>query len=175
MSPAWLTKSDKVRIYDDAILRAHVQDVTDFGPELAGLIDRLYRVQKRDRAIGVAATQIGEPRNVFVINGGEITRGGRPEAFVNARILAIDGDSLDEEGCLSFPDVFIPVLRPSRVTISAQDQAGRQIEREGHGLLARAFSHEIDHLQGRLIIDRVSPVVREKIIARMKVRQPKNS
>ncbi len=168
MRRPWAKKTDKVRVYDDAVLRAPARDVTDFGGELRALIERLLRVQKRDRAIGVAATQIGEAWNVFVLNGAEIKRGGKPEVYVNARILAEDGDDLDEEGCLSFPDIFIPVLRPSFVSIIAQDAAGIPFEREGRGLLARAFSHEIDHLQGKLIIDRVMPSTRDKIIARMK-------
>lgn len=176
MRRPWTKKTDDVRVYDDAVLRSPVRDVTDFGGELKALIDRLLRVQKRDRAIGVAATQIGEAWNVFVLNGAEIKRGGKPEVYVNARILTEGGDTLDEEGCLSFPDIFIPILRPSFVSLVAQDPAGMTFECEGRGLLARAFSHEIDHLQGRLIIDRVTPSTRAKIIARMKshTRNPAN-
>lgn len=174
MSPSWLTKPDKVRIYGDDVLRHPVRDVTEFDAHLKRLIDRLLRVQKRERAIGVAATQIGEPWNVFVVNGREIVRGGKPEVYINARILGEEGDCLDEEGCLSFPGVFIPVLRPRLVSITAQDPSGNRFEREGWDLWARAYSHEIDHLQGRLLIDRVAPGVRAKIIARLKSRTTRN-
>lgn len=168
MRRPWIRHSETIRIFDDAALRAPARDVTEFGADLKRLIDRLFRVQKRDRAIGVAASQIGEPWNVFVLNGGEIERGGKPEAYVNARILSEFGESIGEEGCLSFPGIFVPVHRPNAVTISAKGIDGKPFEIEGRGLLARAFSHEIDHLQGRLIIDRVSPNVRDKILSRMK-------
>jgi peptide deformylase len=168
MRRPWAKRVDEVRVFDDSVLRARVRDVTEFGENLRDLIQRLLRVQKRDHAIGVAAPQIGELWNVFVINGAQIEHGGKPEVYVNARILSEEGHDLDEEGCLSFPGIFVPVLRPRLVGIAAQDEAGNPFEREGTGLLARAFSHEADHLQGRLIIDRLAPEMRDKIIARMK-------
>lgn len=173
MRRPWATPRDRVRVYDDDILRAPVQDVTDFGVALQRLVERLLRVQKRNHAIGVAATQIGEPWNVFVINGAEIRSGGKPEAYVNARIVSEEGADIDEEGCLSFPGIFIPVSRPSRVALTAQDQDGLLIEREATGLLARAYSHETDHLRGQLIIDRVAPGTRERIIEKLNRRSKK--
>ena len=112
---------DEVRVFDDSVLRARVRDVTEFGENLRDLIQRLLRVQKRDHAIGVAAPQIGELWNVFVINGGQIEHGGKPEVYVNARILSEEGHDLDEEGCLSFPGIFVPILRSRLVGIVAQD------------------------------------------------------
>lgn len=168
MRRPWAKPRDRVRVFDDAVLRAPVRDVTDFGEGLRQLVERLLRVQKRNHAIGVAATQIGESWNVFVINGAEIRSGGKPEVYVNSRIVSEEGSDVDEEGCLSFPGVYIPVARPFRVALSAQDEDGFSIEREATGLLARAYSHETDHLRGQLIIDRVTPGTREKIIERMK-------
>lgn len=168
MRRPWAKSRDRVRVFDDAFLRAPVQDVTDFGLELQQLVERLLRVQKRKHAIGVAATQIGEPWNVFVINGAEIRRGGKPEVYVNPRIVSEEGTDVDEEGCLSFPGIFIPISRPFRVELTAQDPDGLPIEREATGLLARAYSHETDHLRGQLIIDRVTLSTREKIIEKMK-------
>lgn len=168
MRRPWQKPSDSVRVFDDAVLRAPARTVTDFGDNLQRLIERLLRVQKKHHAVGVAASQIGEPWDVFVINGGEIRRGGKPEVYVNARIVAEEGQALDEEGCLSFPGVFIPIKRPNRVVLAALDPEGNGFEREATGLLARAFSHETDHLQGRLIIDRVSPTARDKVIAHMR-------
>lgn len=168
MRRPWQKRTDSVRIYDDAVLRAPTRSVTEFGADLQQLIERLLRVQKHHHAIGAAATQIGEPWDVFTINGAEIRRGGKPEVYINARIVAEDGQALDEEGCLSFPGVFIPIQRSSRVVVAALDEDGNGFEREAAGLLARAYSHETDHLQGRLIIDRVSPGAREKIIAHMR-------
>lgn len=168
MRRLWSTRTDTVRLFDDAVLRAPVRDVTDFGASLRALIDRLLRVQRRERAVGVAATQIGESWNVFVLNGAELRRGGKPEVYINPRILREEGQDTDEEGCLSFPGLFIPVVRPQRVEIEALDADGRRFTREGAGLRARAFSHETDHLLGRLIVDRVDPELRESVLARMR-------
>ena len=173
MRRPWQKRTDQICIYDDAILRTTTREVTDFDDGLHRLIERLLRVQKRHHAIGVAATQIGEPWNVFVINGGEIKRGGKPEVYVNARIISEEGQEIDEEGCLSFPGIFVPIKRSSRVVLAALDQNGDGFEREATGLLARAYSHETDHLNGRLIIDRVGPTTREKITARMRSRSQK--
>lgn len=168
MRRPWQKPTDSVRVYDDAVLRAPAKAVTDFGNDLQRLIERLLRVQKRHHAVGVAASQIGEPWDVFVINGGEIRRGGKPEVYINARIVDENGQSVDEEGCLSFPGVFVPIKRSSHVALAALDADGNGFEREATGLLARAYSHETDHLQGRLIIDRISTTAREKIIAHMR-------
>lgn len=173
MRRLWSRPRDSVRVYDDAVLRAPVRDVTDFGERLQRLIDRLLRVQKRHHAIGVAATQIGESWNVFVLNGAEIRQGGEPEVYVNPKIVSEAGTAVDEEGCLSFPGVFIPVRRPGRVALTAQDRDGNPFEREGTGLLARAYSHETDHLQGKLIIDRVAPPIRREILEHMSIHHPR--
>jgi peptide deformylase len=173
MRRPWAKPRDRVRVFDDAILRAPVRDVTDFGAGFQQLVERLLRVQKRNHAIGVAATQIGEPWNVFVINGAEIRSGGKPEVYANARIVSEEGSDVDEEGCLSFPGIFIPIARPFRVALTARNQDGLPIEREATGLLARAYSHETDHLRGQLIIDRVTQPTREKILEKMKRRSGK--
>ena len=167
MRRPWQKRIDSVRVYDDAVLRAPARPVTEFDADLDRLIARLLRVQKRHRAVGVAASQIGEPWDVFVINGAEIKNGGKPEVYVNARIVSEVGQDTDEEGCLSFPGIFVPIRRPGRVAIAALDQDGNGFEREATGLLARAYSHETDHLQGRLIVDRVGANVREKLIRHM--------
>jgi peptide deformylase len=175
MRRPWAKPRDRVRVFDDAVLRAPVRDVTDFGVELQQLVERLLRVQKRNHAIGVAATQIGESWNVFVINGAEIRSGGKSEVYVNPRIVSTEGTDVDEEGCLSFPGIFIPISRPFRVALTAQDVDGAHIEREATGLLARAYSHETDHLLGQLIIDRVAPGTRERIIEKMKRRSSRRA
>lgn len=170
MHRLWARDVDPIRVFEDSVLRAPVRQVTDFGQQLQSLIQRLLRAQKRNKAIGVAAPQIGEPWNVFVIDGARIQRGGKPEVYVNPRVHSEEGHDFDEEGCLSFPDIFVAVPRPARVTIVAQDADGRPFEREATGLWARAYCHETDHLNGCLIIDRVSPSLREKILQSMKSR-----
>lgn len=168
MRRPWGKSKDSIRIYDDAVLRAPARTVTEFDDDLARLIGRLLRIQKQHHAVGVAASQIGEPWDVFVINGSEIRRGGKPEVYVNSRIVAEEGQSVDEEGCLSFPGIFVPIRRSAYVAIAALDQYGNGFEREATGLLARAYSHETDHLQGHLIIDRVSPGTRGRVIEHMR-------
>jgi peptide deformylase len=160
--------ADALRLFDDPALRRQARDVTVFDADLHRLVERLLRVQKRHHAVGVAASQIGDDRNVFTLDGAQFSRGGKPMVFINAQVVSEDGEIIEEEGCLSFPDIFIDVIRPRQITITAFDKEHKPIEREATGLLARAFSHETDHLQGRLLIDRVAPDVRDTVLNRMR-------
>lgn len=160
--------ADSIRVFSDPVLRRPARDVSAFDDDLRALIDRLFRVQAQHKAVGVAASQIGDDRNVFTLDHGQIRRGGKPQVYINARIVDHEDEAVDEEGCLSFPGIYVNVARPKRVTLSALDAEGRPFEREGKGLLARAFSHETDHLRGRLLIDRLAPDVRHSVVARMR-------
>jgi len=158
----------EIRLYGDAALRRLAAEVTVFDAALQELAARLLAVRARVRAIGVAATQIAVERNLFAVDEGRIRRGGRAEVLVNPIVIATEGEIVAEEGCLSFPGIFINVARPQRIALRAQDPHGRPLEREAAGMLARAYLHEIDHLQGRLFIDGVDESTRSRVQEQMR-------
>jgi peptide deformylase len=162
--------NDAIRMFGDPVLRTVVPEVADFDRHLRELADRLIAVQAREEAVGVAAVQIGVELSVFSLDAGMIRRGGKTEVLVNPHLVAEEGEVVEEEGCLSFPDIFCDVIRPRWVAVAARDLDGNPVEREASGMLARAYLHEIDHLQGRLVIDRVDPDTRERILAKMRTR-----
>ena len=108
------------------------------------------------------------PLRIFVA---DISLGRNPAdliTFVNPEFVERDGMQLEEEGCLSVPGFNATVVRPSRAVVRALDREGREFQREGIGLLARAFQHEMDHLEGRLFVDRLRGVKREMIVRRIR-------
>jgi peptide deformylase len=165
----------ELRLFGDPSLRKPATLVTDFDQRLRQLADDLLATQDQAGAVGLAAVQIGVDWNVFSVDGSQVHRRGRREVLVNPEIAEEDGEVIDEEGCLSFPGVFIRIARPKRVAIRALDLNGKEIEREAEDFLARAYVHEIDHLQGRLFIDRMDPETREKVIGKMRSMTAKRS
>lgn len=128
---------------------------------LAGLLADLVDTCHAAPGIGLAAPQIGVNRRVAIV---DLSVGEDPSAIVvlvNPVLLSTSGEQKEEEGCLSVPDVSERVLRPARVVVRAGDADGRVRELEGSGLLARAFCHEIDHLNGLLFVDRLRGLKRE--------------
>lgn len=161
---------EAIRLYGDPVLRRVAADVSVFDGSLQELARRLIAMQEHERAAGVAAVQLGVELKVFSIDERALPGGRRSEVLVNPTITGSDGEVIEEEGCLSFPGIFCDVIRPRRVGIKAYDLDGNPVEREATGMLARAYVHEIDHLEGRLIIDRVDPETKEWIISTMNSR-----
>ncbi len=152
------------------VLEKKAETVTEFGsPELLKLIEDMFESMYAAKGVGLAAPQIGISRRIAVIDtsGGE----GPPKRLIliNPEIVHNEGKQVTEEGCLSVPGFREPVRRGSRVTVRAQNVNGEFFETEGEDLLARAFEHEIDHLNGRLYLSRLSPLKRDLI--RRKVRK----
>jgi len=162
------TGGGEIRLFGDAALRRTAAAVTVFDGNLQKLVAHLLAVQEQERAIGVAATQIAVEQRLFAVDEGRIRRGGRAEVLVNPIVTASEGEIIAEEGCLSFPGIFINVRRPERVALRAQDPHGRALEREASGMLARAYMHEIDHLEGRLFIDGVDEATRSRVEQQMR-------
>src|SRR5882672_5886288 len=133
----------------DASVRALYQD----------LVDSMYA----ENGLGIAALQLGDPRRMFVV---EPRLAGRPEtdpplAFINPEIIETSDEQQDsEEGCLSFPEIYIKVKRPMRCTVRAMGLDGALFEIEGEALFARCMLHENDHLTGKLLVDFVGPLKR---------------
>ena len=145
--------------------------VTDFGGALAALVADMTETMLDSDGAGLAAIQVGEPLQMFIIDG---HIAGGPEdspalVFANPELIEISEEAqTGDEGCLSFPGIFVPVKRGMRTKIRAQDVNGTSFEMEASELLARAFQHEADHLKGRLLIDMVGPVKREIIKRKMR-------
>ncbi|MBN1577479.1 MAG: peptide deformylase [Chitinispirillaceae bacterium] len=158
----------EIRIYGDPVLRKSAQEVETFDERLNRFIDEMAETMLVKDGVGLAANQVGEAIRIVVI---DTTAGEEPPIiFVNPHITAASDEMAEaEEGCLSLPGITLPVKRHLRVSVSAQDRRGREFTIEqAAGLLARALQHEIDHLNGVLFIDHVSPLQRTMIRGKLK-------
>ena len=157
--------------YPDPRLRQTAKPVTSFDEELARLAADMKDTMYLAEGAGLAAIQVGEPLALFIVDP-EVagrTADDPPLVFANPELISIsEEEQTGDEGCLSFPGVFVPVKRGQRARVRAQDVAGKTFEIEGAGLFARAMQHEIDHLSGRLLIDMVGPVKRQIIKRKMR-------
>ena len=142
--------------YGDPILRKKCKPVDDY-KKLAGLIDDTVDTMYEENGIGLAANQVGVDLNLFIIDISDIEEEGESiHVFINGEIIESSGESWFEEGCLSIPDVRLDVKRPETITFKYQDESGHEHTKEISGLLARAIQHEVDHLNGVFILDRVT-------------------
>ena len=146
--------------YGDSILRKVCKPVKDF-KKLSSLIDDMFDTMYEESGLGLAANQIGVDLNLFIIDISGIE--GETESvhiFINGEIMESSGESWFEEGCLSIPNVRLEVKRPEFIQFKYQDENGTEHIEEMGGLLARAIQHEIDHLKGVFIVDRVTKTVK---------------
>ena len=153
----------QVRQYPDPVLRMQAREVESFDGDLASLVERMRHLLRDANGIGLAATQVGVLRRVFLFLPD-------PEqdavALVNPRILERSDERVsDDEGCLSLQGVVVPVERDERVTVEASDPEGNEVRFELEGLPARIAQHELDHLDGVLILDRTTPEGRREALA----------
>ena len=159
-----------IRIFGDPVLRERAFEVTEFDAALRRLGDDMLETMRGANGAGLAANQVGVLRRVFTwqLVGDEETP---PEhgIYVNPEILETSAETQeDEEGCLSFPGLFYPTVRPLRATLKAFDVDGKPLERTGEGLLARIFLHEIDHLNGILFLDHLARHDRKEAMRRIR-------
>jgi len=152
--------------YPDKRLREPGKPVTEFGPELETLVEDMAETMYAAPGVGLAATQIGEPIRMFII---DVAQGeddpSELRVFVNPEITTLDGAQAWEEGCLSFPGIHEEIERAERVTVRAQNEKGEPFELEADGLLAVAIQHENDHLDGKLMIDHLG-LIRRRLVHR---------
>ena len=147
--------------FGDPVLERPAEPVTVFDDDLRKLIDDMFESMYEARGVGLAAPQIGIPKRLAVI---DITFKEDPDAklvLANPEILHAEGKHTQPEGCLSIPEFREPVKRAQKVTIRAQDAHGKWYEKTGEDLLARAFLHETDHLNGKLYINHISGLKRD--------------
>jgi len=155
-----------VVIWPDERLRAPTQAVEAIDDGVRALYRDLCDTMFAENGLGIAAIQIGDPTKMFLVEPRLAGRGEAdpPVAFINPEVVSVSDESQDsEEGCLSFPEVFIKVARPMRARLRAMGIDGEMFELEGEGLLARCMLHELDHLTGKLLVDFVGPLKRQMI------------
>jgi peptide deformylase len=146
--------------YGDPILRKVCKPVKDF-KKLSSLIDDMFDTMYEESGVGLAANQIGVDLNLFIIDISGIEEETESvHIFINGEIMESSGESWFEEGCLSIPNVRLEVKRPEFIQFKYQDENGTEHIEEMRGLLARAIQHEIDHLKGVFIVDRVTKTVK---------------
>jgi peptide deformylase len=157
----------KIVVYPDPRLRKMSKPVKEFGPELALLAAKMLELMRVSKGVGLAAPQVGKNIRLFVMNAT-----GKPEddrVIVNPVLSEADGEETGEEGCLSIPDIKAEILRGKSMKLVAQDLAGKPFEETQSGYLARIWQHEIDHLNGTLILDRMGALA--KMTHRKKLRE----
>ncbi len=161
-----------IRKFPDPILREPAKPVASFGADLKKLVADMADTMFDEPGIGLAATQVGESLHLFILDASifdtarkrseapERAADGKIRVFINAQVTLQEGEQNDMEGCLSFPGIFAEVTRPKRVGMRALDIDGKPFEVIVEDLPARALLHELDHLEGRLLIDYMSPLKR---------------
>ncbi len=147
----------KVVVYPDPRLRQQCEEVEDpTDPAVRALVERMFEIMFEAKGVGLAAAQVGIGACLFV-SSPSFDPGDR-RVYINPQIISADGSQDSEEGCLSFPGIFSKIKRHNEVTVRAYDLDGQQFEESGTELLARIIEHEIDHISGRLLVDRMGSV-----------------
>jgi len=157
--------------FPEPILERPTEPVIEFNDELRKFVDDMFESMYAAKGIGLAAPQVGVSKRLTVI---DLSFQERPEdkiVLINPEIVLREGKQYEEEGCLSLPEIREKVSRAAKVKVRAQDLDGKSFEMEGTELLARAFQHEIDHLDGILFIRRVSALKRDLILRRIRKMQ----
>jgi peptide deformylase len=154
--------------YGDMVLHEKARPVEAVTPEIERLVDDMIETMYAAPGVGLAAPQVGVNLRVFVVDISVGRDLAGPIVMINPEFVERDGMQLEEEGCLSVPGFNATVVRPSRVVVKGLDRSGAEHQREGTGLLARAFQHEMDHLDGMLFVDRLRGIKRDLIVRRIR-------
>ena len=153
----------KIRFYGDPCLVAKSKPVKEVGPVERMLIAAMFETMIACRGVGLAAPQVGINEQIFVVDTGK-----EVFAAINPKIIKVAGSEVMEEGCLSIPRVLVDIKRAKTLWVEFTDQENRHVRAQLKGLTAKVFQHEFDHLQGKLIIDYLSPRDRSKIVSQFK-------
>lgn len=168
----------KILHYPEPLLKQKSQPVTEFNAELKQLADDMVETMYDAPGVGLAAPQVGELKRLIILDCSAKDEPNDLIVAVNPEIVAGEGESMEEEGCLSVPGFWASVKRYSKATMRYQDVEGNHCERTGEGLLAVCMQHEIDHLNGVLFVDRLSPLKRsmfkKKYMKMMKEQEAQN-
>ena len=154
--------------YGSQVLRQPCAPITQIDPSVKSLVRDLFDSMKAAEGVGLAAPQLGVLRRVVVVDVSRQHPDLLPISLINPRILSAEGRETGEEGCLSFPDLYGPVPRHAQVRVEALDINGKQFTIDAEGFSARALQHAVDHLDGKLFIDYLSPLKRQLMRGRLK-------
>lgn len=152
-----------IRTYGDPVLTAVAEQVENIDGKVVRLTQAMLQAMYKAPGLGLAAPQIGVQKQIFVYD-----IDGDPVTLINPRIVESRGEWVYDEGCLSIPGLYVEMLRPKEVLLEAVDLAGNTIQVEADELLARLFQHELDHLNGVLMFDRMTPEQREEAMREYK-------
>jgi peptide deformylase len=152
----------QIRIYGDPVLRAKTADVADIDGKLVRLAEEMVQVMYDAPGLGLAAPQVGVQKRFFVYDTGD---GAGAHTVVNPVIKEARGEWVYDEGCLSIPRLYVEIPRPKEILLSGYDLEGNEVEIEADEILARCFQHELDHLDGVLMFDRMTPEQRKEALA----------
>jgi peptide deformylase len=142
----------EIKKIGDSVLKEKAKEVIELTPEIKELIFNMKETLRQAQGVGLAAPQIGISKRVIVVETGKETAG-----FINPKIIAKSKQKeMQEEGCLCMPGVFLKIRRSTDVEVEAENEEGKNVAIKAEGLLARIFQHEVDHLNGILIVDRIS-------------------
>lgn len=152
--------------YPNSVLRKKCALIESIDEEVVQLARDMLETMYEDKGIGLAAPQVGITRQLIVLDIGD-----GPLALINPKIVEAEGSDIMEEGCLCLPGINVDVERSERVRVTGLDPGGKEVDIDADDLLARALQHEIDHLSGTLIIDKVSKLKRDLLIKKYKKAQ----
>ena len=148
-----------VRLFGDPVLKQRSREVEQLDGSLAGLVESMYTTMYEAIGLGLAAPQVGVQKRLFTYDVGD-----GPSVLVNPEIVETAGEFTYQEGCLSVPGLSFEIVRPKVVTVRGVDLNGRELVIEGDEQLGRLFLHEVDHLDGVLLLDRLEPDVRKEAL-----------
>ncbi|MFT2092831.1 peptide deformylase [Paraglaciecola sp. 2405UD69-4] len=147
--------------FPDERLRTVAKEVDTIDKEITTLVEDMFETMRDENGIGLAASQVNVHKRVVVMDVSE--KQNEPLVFINPEITHKEGKTISEEGCLSVPNNFAKVERAEKITVTALDKSGKQFTLDADGLLAICIQHELDHLMGKLFVDYLSPLKRQRI------------
>lgn len=167
-----LPNGTQIRTYGDPVLNSAAAIVTNIDSKLVALSETMFTVMYEAPGLGLAGPQIGVQKQIFVYDVDD-----DPQVLLNPTVVESSGEWVYDEGCLSIPGLYVEMLRPKQILVRGISLDGNTIEIEADELLARLFQHEIDHLQGVLMFDRMTPDQRKQALAeyRRLEEQPQNT
>jgi len=157
-----------LRLFGDPVLKQPARPVEELTGDLVPLVHGMYETMAEAEGVGLAAPQVGVRKRIFTY---DLHEGDGPGVVINPEIVETSGEITSEEGCLSVPGFHFEIVRAERVTMRGLDLDGHEVLLEGDDLLARMIQHEIDHLDGVLLLDRLEPEVRRAALAELRNQQ----
>jgi len=154
-----------IRLFGDPVLRQRVPEVTELDADLARLVATMIETMHEARGVGLAAPQVGVQKRLYTYDVGD-----DPGVIVNPEIVETSGEWIYDEGCLSVPGFSFEIVRPKVVTVRGIDLDGREVVLEGDELMGRLIQHEIDHLDGVLLLDRLDADTRKAALGELRQR-----